>query len=211
MGIRVFVLEDHQLVREALVTFLTNEPEFEVAGATASAAEALASIPSAPPDVAVLDQGLPDGTGIEVCREIRSVAPSVRCLILTGLSDRKLMGEAILAGAAGYVTKDTGLHDLGDIIKRIHEGESMVDPRAAAELVESIRLESEGGEKGRLTPQESRTLELIAEGLTNREIAERLQLAEQTVKNYVSSILSKLGFERRTQAALYASRRTQSN
>jgi two-component system response regulator DevR len=205
--IRVFIVDDHELVREALSTLLMSDEGIELVGEAGTGRDAMSGLAELPVDVALLDLRLPDIDGIELCREIGSAHPGVRCLILTGLPDDSFVAEAILAGAAGYITKGVRIRELADIIRRVAAGESMIDPNAAHRLLTSLKKnESRGGDEPRLTPQEARTLELIGEGLTNREIAGRLNLAEQTVKNYVSNVLAKLGFTRRTQAAVYAVR-----
>lgn len=202
-ALRVFILDDHELVRQGLKDLLEHEG-MEVVGESGSALEAARRIPALQPDVAVLDGRLGDGTGIEVCREVRSVDPSIQCLILTSYDDEKALRGAILAGAAGYVLKEIGSQDLAASIRRAGAGESLfeapVKEQALNRICDAEALDPllEG-----LSPQERRVLGLIGQGLTNREIGEELLLAEKTVKNYVSSVLAKLGFQRRTQAALY--------
>jgi two-component system response regulator DevR len=207
MPIKVFIVDDHELVREALSTLLDSDEEIELVGEAATGRDALTKLAEITTDVALLDLRLPDIDGIELCREIGSAHPQIRCVILTGQPDDSFVAEAILAGAAGYITKGVRIRELADIIRRVAAGESMIDPDTAHRLLTSLRKETNRSSDGpHLTPQEARTLELIGEGLTNREIASRLNLAEQTVKNYVSNVLAKLGFSRRTQAAVYAVR-----
>jgi two-component system, NarL family, response regulator DevR len=211
-SIRVFIVDDHELVREALSTLLATDEGIEMVGEAATGRDALTGLAQSSTDVALLDLRLPDIDGIELCREIGSAHPNVRCLILTGLPDDSFVAEAILAGAAGFITKGVRIRELAEIIRRVAAGESMIDPDAAQRLLSSLRKDaSRTTDEPRLTPQEARTLELIGEGLTNREIAGRLNLAEQTVKNYVSNVLAKLGFTRRTQAAVYAVRQQDMN
>ncbi|HVQ18248.1 MAG TPA: response regulator transcription factor [Actinomycetes bacterium] len=205
--IRVFLLDDHELVRRGLHDLLSLEDDLQIVGEAASASEALARIPACRPDVAVLDVRLPDGSGVEVCREIRSLLPDVGCLMLTSYADDEAMVDALLAGAGGYVLKNIRGDDLVDAVRRIASGESLLDPKATERVLERLRAGNGGDERlAPLTGQERRILDLIGEGLTNRQIGERLHLAEKTVKNYVSSLLAKLGMERRTQAAAYIAR-----
>ena len=179
----------------------------EVVGDSASAVEAIARIPALKPHVTVLDGRLPDGSGIDVCRQVRSIDPSIRALILTSYDDDEALFAAIMAGAAGYVLKQIKGNDLVDTVRRVADGQSLLDPAVTQRVLERIRRgPEEPRELRNLTDQERRILEHIAEGLTNREIAERMFLAEKTVKNYVSSLLAKLGLERRTQAAVLAAR-----
>lgn len=202
-AIRVFILDDHELVRRGLREVLAAEG-FEVLGATGSAEDATRQIPSLRPDVSILDARLPDGTGIEVCRDVHSVDPSLPCLILTSYDDDHALRGAVLAGAAGYVLKKVGSAELLGKIRRAAAGESLFDPALKAEILAG--LTHPAVEDARLAPlsvQERRVLTLIGEGLSNREIAQVMFLAEKTVRNYVSSILAKLGFQRRTQAAIY--------
>jgi DNA-binding NarL/FixJ family response regulator len=202
--VRVFLLDDHEVVRRGLRELLENEPDIEVAGEAGTAEEALARVAPCAPDVAVLDVRLPDGDGVEVCRDIRSRHPEVRCLILTSFSDDEALFQAIMAGASGYLLKQIRGTDLVDAVRRVADGQSLLDPTVTARVLERIREGPETDERlARLTEQERRILDLIAEGLTNRQIAEQVHLAEKTVKNYVSNLLSKLGMERRTQAAVY--------
>ena len=175
--------------------------------AAPTGADALARIPPTRPDVAVLDVRLPDGNGVEVCREVRSRHPEIRCLMLTSFSDDEALFQAIMAGAAGYLLKQVRGTDLVAAIRNVAAGQSLLDPAITAQVLERLRKGNEEDERlAHLTPQERNILELIAEGLTNRQIAERVHLAEKTVKNYVSNLLAKLGMERRTQAAVYAAR-----
>jgi two-component system response regulator DevR len=205
--IRVFLLDDHEVVRRGLHDLLESEGDIEIVGESGSVSEAIARIPALRPDVAVLDGRLPDGSGIDVCREVRSVDPSIKALILTSYDDDEALFAAILAGAAGYVLKQiTGTH-LIDGVRRVAAGQSLLDPALTARVLERVRHGPQAHEElAALTEQERKILALIAEGLTNRQIGERMFLAEKTVKNYVSSILAKLGLERRTQAAVLASK-----
>ncbi|WP_432476211.1 response regulator [Nocardioides sp. GXQ0305] len=206
MSIRVFLLDDHEVVRRGLRQLL-EDADIEVVGESGLAAEATSRIPALRPDVAVLDARLPDGSGIDVCRDVRSVDPTIRALILTSYDDDEALFAAILAGASGYVLKQIGGHDLVDTIHRVAAGQSLIDPALTARVLERVRHgEQAPAELAALTDREREILGLIAEGLTNRQIGEQLFLAEKTVKNYVSSILAKLGLERRTQAAVLASR-----
>jgi two-component system response regulator DevR len=206
--IRVFLLDDHEVVRRGLVALLEATGEIEVVGESGSALEAARRIPAIRPDVAVLDARLPDGSGIDVCREVRSADPEIKALILTSYQDDEALFSAIMAGAAGYVLKQIRGTDLVDAIRRVAAGQSLLDPAVTQQVLERIRhgADSEPEELKSLTAQERRILELIAEGMTNRQIGEQLFLAEKTVKNYVSSLLAKLGLERRTQAAILATK-----
>ena len=206
--IRVFLLDDHEVVRRGLVALLESAGDIEVVGESGLALEAARRIPALRPDVAVLDARLPDGSGIDVCREVRSADPGIRALILTSYQDDEALFSAIMAGAAGYVLKQVRGNDLVDSIRRVAAGQSLLDPEVTARVLERIRkgAGTEPEELASLTPQERRILELIAEGMTNRQIGGELFLAEKTVKNYVSSLLAKLGVERRTQAAILANR-----
>jgi len=205
--IRVFLLDDHEVVRQGLRTLLESSGDIEVVGESGSAEEAASRIPALRPDVAVLDGRLPDGSGVEVCRIVRSVDPSIHALILTSYDDDDALFAAIMAGAAGYVLKDIRGNDLIETIKRVAAGQSLIDPSLTARVLERVRNgPATAPELADLTEQEIKLLGFIAEGLTNRQIGEKMFLAEKTVKNYVSSILSKLGLERRTQAAVLASK-----
>ena len=205
--VKVFLVDDHEVVRRGLVDLLSADPELEVIGEADSVAQALARIPALAPDVAVLDVRLPDGNGIELCRELLSRVPDLRCLMLTSYTSDEAMLDAILAGASGYVVKDIKGMELAQAIKDVGAGRSLLDNRAAAALMAKLRDDAERADPlSALTQQERVLLELLGEGLTNKQIAARMFLAEKTVKNYVSSILSKLGLERRTQAAVLASK-----
>ena len=209
MTIRVFLLDDHEVVRRGVRELLEvdSQGEIEVVGEAGTADEALRRMPAVRPDVAVLDVRLPDGNGVEVCREIRSNHPEVRCLMLTSFADDEALFDAIMAGAAGYVLKQVRGHDLVDNVTRVAAGQSLLDPNVTATVLERLRRgpEEDPGAP-HLTDQERKILDLLAEGLTNRQIGERLYLAEKTVKNYVSNLLMKLGMHRRTEAALCATR-----
>ncbi|MFJ1794998.1 response regulator [Kitasatospora griseola] len=207
--IRVFLLDDHEVVRRGVHDLLATEGDIEVVGEAGTAAEALNRIPVVHPDVAVLDVRLPDGNGVEVCREIRSRYPSVTCLMLTSFSDDEALFDSIMAGASGYVLKAIRGTDLLSAVRDVAAGKSLLDPVATGRVLARLR---EGGEKederiAQLTKQERRILDLIGEGMTNRQIGNELHLAEKTVKNYVSSLLAKMGMERRTQVAAYVARR----
>jgi len=206
--VRIFLLDDHEIVRRGLRDLFEAEDDFVVVGESGSAVEASSRIPALHPDVAVLDGRLPDGSGVDVCRSIRSVDPTIQALILTSYDDDEALFAAIMAGAAGYVLKQIGSTDLVDAVRRVAAGQSLLDPAVTHRVLERLRSgpDNEPDELSQLTSQERKILELIAEGLTNRQIAERIFLAEKTVKNYVSSILMKLGLERRTQAAVLASK-----
>ncbi len=203
--IRVFLLDDHEIVRRGVRDLLEESGRIEVVGEAGTAAEALARIPPTRPDVAVLDVRLPDGSGVEVCRDIRAAHPEIACLMLTSFADDEALFQAIMAGAAGYLLKQIKGPDVVDAIERVAQGQSLLDPAMTKQVLERLRTPPEEDERlASLTGQERRVLELIAEGLTNRQIGERIHLAEKTVKNYVSNLLTKLGMERRTQAAVYA-------
>ncbi|MFC0596852.1 response regulator [Streptomyces palmae] len=207
--ITVFLLDDHEIVRRGVHDLLAGEPDITVVGEAGTAAEALARIPAARPDVAVLDVRLPDGSGVEVCREVRSRDEGIRCLMLTSFADDEALFDAIMAGASGYVLKAIRGNELLAAVRDVAAGKSLLDPAATARVLE--RLRRGGGPKpderlAELTEQERRILDLIGEGLTNRAIGERLHLAEKTIKNYVSSLLAKLGMQRRSQAAAFVAR-----
>jgi two-component system response regulator DevR len=202
--IRVFLLDDHEVVRRGLSDMLEAADGFQVVGEAGTATEALARIPAARPDVAVLDARLPDGSGIDVCRDIRSALPEVRCLILTSYDDEDAVFAAVMAGAAGYLLKEIRGSSLIDAIRQVAEGKTLLDPTVTERLIARLRDGEPKDERlASLTERERDILLLIADGLTNRQIGERLFLAEKTVKNYVSGLLAKLGMARRTQAAVY--------
>ncbi|HEY0689059.1 MAG TPA: response regulator transcription factor [Kribbella sp.] len=208
MTIKVFLLDDHEVVRLGLRQLLDGEPDVEVVGEAATAAQAIARVPALQPDVAVLDVRLPDGDGITVCREIRSAMDEPpACLMLTSFSDDEALFTAIMAGAAGYLLKQVSGTDLIGAVRRLAVGESLLDPAMTTAVLERLRNPAEDDDDPRyqsLTEQERKILELIAEGKTNRQIAQTMFLAEKTVKNYVSGLLRKLDVERRTEAAVYA-------
>jgi DNA-binding NarL/FixJ family response regulator len=206
--LKVFLLDDHEMVRRGLKDLFASQSDFEVVGESGSAKDAEARIPALRPDVALLDGRLPDGSGIEVCRAVRSVDPSIKAIILTSYDDDEALFAAIMAGASGYILKQIIGVDLVDVVRKVAEGQSLLDPSVTQRVLERIRSggASEPAELQALTPQERRILELVAQGMTNRQIGEQLFLAEKTVKNYVTSILSKLGMQRRTQAAVLASK-----
>ena len=205
--IRVFLLDDHEIVRRGLRDLLEQEDDITVVGEAGSATEALARIPAVGPDVAVLDARLPDGSGVDVCRSVRATNPTIAVIILTSYDDDDALFAAIMAGAAGYVLKQVRGHDLVDAIRRVATGQSLLDPVVTQRVLTRIREgDPRAGPLDQLSPQESRILELIGEGMTNREIAAEMFLAEKTVKNYVSQLLAKLGLQRRTQAAVLAAR-----
>ncbi|MFI9414605.1 response regulator [Nocardia gamkensis] len=204
--LKVFLVDDHEIVRRGVADLVDLEPDLDVVGEAGSYSQALARIPALRPDVAVLDVRLPDGNGIELCRELLAVDPGLRCLMLTSFTDEQAKLDAILAGASGYVVKDIKSLELIDAIRVVGDGRSLLDNRATATLTAKLRAEEETGPLAGLTDQERTLLALLAEGLTNRQIAGRMFLAEKTVKNYVSRLLTKLGVERRTQAAVLAAR-----
>jgi DNA-binding NarL/FixJ family response regulator len=205
--IRVFLLDDHEIVRKGVRDLLEAEPDIEVVGEAGTAESALARIPALRPDVAVLDVRLPDGDGVSVCRDIRSQLPQTACLMLTSFGDDEALFDAIMAGAAGYVLKQIKGTDLVGAIRTVAAGHSLLDPQAASRVMERMRDRARASDPlAGLTEQERKILELIGEGLTNRQIGERMFLAEKTVKNYTSALFAKLGMERRTQAAAYAAR-----
>lgn len=210
--VRVFLVDDHEVVRRGIIDLLESDPELEVVGEAGSIAEAMARIPAARPEVAVLDVRLPDGSGIELCRDLLSDLPELRCLILTSFTSDEAMLDAVLAGASGYVVKDIKGMQLAQAIKDVGAGKSLLDNRAAAALMAKLRGTAERTDPllG-LTDQERTLLGLLSEGLTNKQIAARMFLAEKTVKNYVSRLLAKLGMERRTQAAVFASKLNAAN
>jgi two-component system, NarL family, response regulator DevR len=208
MTIRVFLLDDHELVRRGVRELIEVEGggEMVVVGEAGTAEEAYGRIPAVRPDLAILDVRLPDGDGVEVCRELRSRHPEIRCLMLTSYADDEALFASIMAGASGYLLKQVRGADLVDSIRRVAAGQSLLDPTLTARVMERLRQGPEEPGGVHLTDQERRILDLLAEGLTNRQIGERMYLAEKTVKNYVSNLLVKLGMHRRTEAAVYAAR-----
>src|SRR4051812_45352486 len=205
--IRVFLLDDHEVVRRGLADLLTAAGDIEVVGESGLAQEATRRIPALRPDVAILDGRLPDGSGIDVCRELRAVDPSIKGLILTSYEDDEALFAAIMAGASGYVLKQIRGTDLVDAVRLVASGRSLLDPAVTQRVLDRIRHGvEEPRELQSLTDQERKILEHVAQGLTNRQIAQKMFLAEKTVKNYVSSLLAKLGLERRTQAAVLATK-----
>ncbi|MEU0133026.1 response regulator transcription factor [Streptomyces sp. NPDC006296] len=209
--VRVFVLDDHEVVRYGLRDLLDAEQDLEVVGEAATADQAVARVPALRPDVAVLDVRLPDGNGITVCRELRSRLPGLACLMLTSFDDEDALLDSIMAGAAGYVLKEVKGTDLVAAVRTVATGQSMLDPATTTRLMRSLRVpeppHTEGDERlSALSDREKAVLELIGEGLTNRQISKRLYLSEKTVKNHISRLLSKLGVERRVQAAVIATK-----
>lgn len=203
--VTVFLLDDHEIVRRGVADLLAGDPGIRVVGEAKNAAEAVARIPALRPDVAILDVRLPDGDGVSVCREVRSLVPDLKVIMLTSYSDDEALFEAILAGASGYLLKQILGQDLVRSVSTVAAGGSLLDPAAATAVLERIRRAAEpAGPLAGLSDQERTVLALIGEGLTNRQIGERMFLAEKTVKNYVSHLLAKLGLERRTQAAVLA-------
>ena len=201
--IKVYLLDDHEVVRRGLRELLEVEDDLEVVGESGSAQEATRRIPALRPHVMILDARLPDGSGIDVCRDVRSVDPSVAGIVLTSFDDDEALRSAVLAGAAGYLLKDIRGSRLVDSIRRVASGESLLDDAVVSRLRAQWGHDVDDPRLTALSPQERRILQHIAEGLTNRQIGEALGLAEKTVKNYVTSVLAKLGMERRTQAAVY--------
>ena len=205
--IKVFVLDDHEIVRVGLRDLLAAEPDMEVVGEAATAESAVSRVPLLGVDVAVLDVRLPDGDGVEVCREIRSASPGTACLMLTGYGDDRALLSAIMAGAAGYAMKQALGPEVVEAVRAVAEGRSALGPEASQRVMALLRERTGTADPlAALSSQEKRVLELIGEGLTNRQIAERMFLSEKTVKNYVSALLTKLGMQRRTQAAALAAR-----
>jgi two-component system, NarL family, response regulator DevR len=205
--IRIFLVDDHELIRQGIKTFLQGEPDMEVVDEAATARDAIGKAPIVKPDLVVLDIRLPDGNGVEVCRELRARCPEARVVMLTSFADDNALMDSIMAGASGYILKATKQEELLAALRTVASGQSLIDPAVTASVFRRLRRQAESSDAlGALTAQERKILDLIAEGLTNREIAERIHLAERTVKNYVSHILAKLGMKHRTQAALYASK-----
>jgi DNA-binding NarL/FixJ family response regulator len=204
-AIRVFLLDDHEIVRRGVADVLETDPGITVVGEAKNAAEALARVPALRPDVAVLDVRLPDGDGVSVCRELRSAMPDLKVIMLTSFSDDEALFEAIMAGASGYLLKQILGQDLVSAVRAVAAGGSLLDASATAAVLARLRRAAEpAGPLAKLSEQERTVLLLIGEGLTNRQIGERMFLAEKTIKNYVSHLLAKLGLERRTQAAILA-------
>jgi two-component system response regulator DevR len=207
MPIRVFLLDDHELVREGIRSLLESDGDIEVVGEAATAVEALTRIPLANPDVAILDVRLEDGNGVDVCRDMRSLMPKLACLMLTSFADDEALYASIMAGAAGYVLKQIRARDLVEDVRKVARGESLLDARMVAKVVERIaNPPEEDARYSSLSPQERRILDLIAEGKTNRQIAETLIISEKTVKNYTTTLFTKLKMNNRTEAAIYATK-----
>ena len=205
MTTNVFLVDDHEIVRRGISDLLETEPDLVVVGEAASVAEALVRIPATKPDVAVLDVRLPDGSGVELCRELRSSLPDLQCLMLTSFADDEALFNAIMAGAAGFVLKQVLGGDLVSAVRTVAAGNSLLDVKTTSALLSRLRRDQERSDPlAALSDQERAVLDLIGEGLTNRQIAQRMFLAEKTVKNYVSHLLAKLGMQRRTQAAVLA-------
>ncbi|MFC4536056.1 response regulator [Sphaerisporangium dianthi] len=205
--IRVFLVDDHEVVRRGVAALLEAEDDIEVVGEAGTAESAIARIPALKPDVAVLDVRLPDGSGVDVCREVRSRMPELACLMLTSYADEEALFNAVMAGAAGYVLKQIHGSDLVGAVRTVAAGQSLLDPRTTATMLQRLRQQASHKDPlAALTDQERHILELIGEGMTNRQIGERLFLAEKTVKNYVSNLLAKLNMQRRTQVAALAAR-----
>jgi two-component system response regulator DevR len=205
--IRVFLLDDHEVVRRGVGDLLSAEDDIEIVGEAATAEEAIGRILALSPDVCVLDVRLPDGSGVEVCRAVREKRPALACLMLTSFSDDEALLEAVLAGASGYLLKQVRGSDLVDAVRRVANGQSLLDPAMTDSVLRRLREGSADDERLRgLTEQERKVLALLAEGRTNRQIADELYLAEKTIKNYVSNVLAKLGMSRRTEAAVWAAR-----
>jgi two-component system response regulator DevR len=202
--IRVFLLDDHEIVRRGLLDLISSTPDLVVVGEAGTAQDALHRIPAARPQVAILDARLPDGSGIDVCREIRSAHPEINCLILTSYDDDEALFSAVMAGAAGYLLKQIAGRSLTDAIRTVAAGRSLMDPAVTGRLLERLRHPTAPDSRvSSLTAREREILDLIADGLSNKQIGERLFLAEKTVKNYVSALLAKLNMQRRTQAAVF--------
>jgi two-component system, NarL family, response regulator DevR len=207
MGTRVFLVDDHEVIRRGIIALLEAETDLEVVGEASSAQEALTRVPAARPDVAVLDVRLPDRDGVEVCRDLRSMDPDLRCLMVTSYDDHDALVNAIMAGASGFVLKEVLGSELVNAIRTVGRGESLMDSKTTSALLSRLRTQQDQAEPlHRLTERERVVLELIGDGLTNRQIAERMYLAEKTIKNYVSQLLGKLDMQRRTQAAALAAR-----
>lgn len=205
--IRVFLVDDHEVVRRGVAALLEAEPDIEIVGEAGTVESALARVPALKPDVAILDVRLPDGSGVDLCRDLRSKLPNLACLMLTSYADDEALFNAVMAGAAGYVLKQIHGSDLVGAVRTVASGQSLLDPQTTAAMLQRLREQAAKKDPlASLTEQEKHILELIGEGLTNRQIGERLFLAEKTVKNYVSNLLTKLDMQRRTQAAALAAR-----
>jgi DNA-binding NarL/FixJ family response regulator len=205
--IRVFLVDDHEIVRRGVRELLEVEDDIEVVGEAGTVEQAVHRGSVCSPDVALLDVQLPDGTGIEVCRDLRSARPDLRCIMLTSFADDEAMMNSVVAGASGYLLKQVRGADIVDAVRRVGAGESLLDPTVTARVVERLRSgPEEDARLKELTGQERKILNLLADGLTNRQIGDELFLAEKTVKNYVSNLLTKMGMSRRTEAAVYAAR-----
>jgi two-component system, NarL family, response regulator DevR len=204
--VRIFLLDDHEIVRRGLRELFEGEADFEVVGEAADAEEAMARVPPTRPDVAVLDVRLPGTSGIEVCRDLSATMPDLKCLMLTSFADDDALFSAVLAGASGYLLKQIRGTGLVSAVRQVAEGQSLIDPALMAGVMDRMRGKPEDERMAKLSSQERRILDLIAEGKTNRQIGTEMFLAEKTVKNYVSSLLQKMGFSRRTEAAVYATR-----
>ena len=210
MPLRIFLVDDHEVVRRGVRDLLETEDDFEVIGEAGTVEEALARIALDVPDVAVLDVRLPDGNGVELCRELRSEHPRLACLMLTSFDDDEALVEAIMAGASGYVLKQVKGSDIVSAVRDVGAGRSLLDPAMTLRVIDRLRAgTNEDPRLASLSPQERRILELLAEGKTNRQIAGEMYLAEKTVKNYVSNLLTKMGMSRRTEAAVYAARQSE--
>ena len=206
MAVRVFLVDDHEVVRRGLRELFEPQEDLEVVGEAGNAEEALDRVLGAKPDVALLDVRLPGESGIELCRDLRTALPELRCLMLTSFADDDALFSAILAGASGYFLKEIRGPELVSAVRRVAAGQSLIDPALTATVMDRLRGHREDERLAKLSPQERRILDLIAEGKTNRQIGTELYLAEKTVKNYVSNLLTKMGFARRTEAAVYATR-----
>jgi two-component system, NarL family, response regulator DevR len=211
VAIRVLLVDDHEIVRRGLRDLLNGEPDIEVVAEAGTSAEGLTRASADAADVAVVDVRLPDGNGVELCRALRSLQPAPYCLVLTAFDDEQALLEAIMAGASGYLLKQVRGQDVVQAIREVAAGRSLLDPLTTAHLLDRMRRAAETDELGALTERERDVLTLLGEGLTNREIGERLFLAEKTVKNYVTAVLAKLGMERRTQAVAWVARRSGSS
>ncbi|ONI72671.1 DNA-binding response regulator [Actinosynnema sp. ALI-1.44] len=208
MTVRLLLVDDHEVVRRGLRDLLNGEKDIEVVAEAGSVGEAVVRATASTPDVAIVDVRLPDGNGVELCRTLRALPNGPRCLVLTAFDDEEALVGAIMAGASGYLLKQVRGHDLVKAVHEVAQGRSLLDPVTTARVLDRMRRAADSDELNALTERERKVLELIGEGLTNRQIAEQLFLAEKTVKNYVTSVLAKLGMERRTQAAAWVARRS---